>query len=154
MKKAASIIGGIALIFSLGTTLLSPLCVPCLTPFLGLAAGYLAGVFDKPSEQKPSVKIGAWAGLFGGVGMLLGQFLGTLMNGLLVGPEGAATFLNDMGFFVGGPAQVAKYYWPSLIGVTACLTLFNIALMAGLGALGSWVWWQFAGSKGDIGEVI
>jgi len=68
-------------------------------------------------------------------------------NAVLVGPEGTARMLVQMGIPAGGPAQVAEFYWPVLAVSTACLLIFDAALMSGFGALGGLLWWQMRGSK-------
>ena len=148
MKKSGLIAGAVALLFSLGAaTVISPICVPCLALIFGLLAGYLAGMFDKPVSQNQSVKAGALAGLMGGIGMLLGQSFGSVINGVVVGPEGAARMLVKMGLPAGGPAQVAEIYWPAMVIGTTCMVLVDVALMSGFGALGGLLWWQFSGNK-------
>lgn len=146
MYKSGLIIGGVALVLAIGSTLISPLCVPCLALFLGLGAGYLAGVFEKPSEQPAATKSGAIAGAVGGAGIFLGQMIGTVINGFIVGPEGVAQILEGLDL----PADMAGSagsYWASLIGGNCCMGLFSVGLMAGLGALGGLLWWQTKGKN-------
>lgn len=151
MKKSGLIAGGAAFLFSFGAAItISPLCVPCLALGFGLLGGYLAGVFDKPAEQNPSIKAGALAGLLGGAGMLLGQILGAVINGLSVGPEGTARILAQMGLPAGGPAQIAEYYWIVLALSTACLGIFDLVLTSGFGALGGLLWWKTSGSRQGV----
>ena len=147
MKKSGLITGGAALLLTFGAAIvISPLCAPCLTAFLGLLAGYLTGAFDRPDEQSRVIKSGALAGLLGGIGMLLGQVLGAVVNGVTVGPEGIARMLAQMGVPAGGPAQVAQYYWIALSLSTACLIVFDVALISGFGALGGLLWWKISGN--------
>lgn len=47
----------------------------------------------------------------GGIGMLLGQILGAVINSATVGPEGTARILAQMGIPAGGPARIAEFYW-------------------------------------------
>lgn len=148
MKKSGLIAGGIALLFSFVAAItVSPLCVPCLAFVFGLLGGYLAGVFDKPLEQLPTLKAGALAGLLGGAGLLLGQIFGAVINGLSVGPEGTARILAQMGFPAGGPAQIAEYYWTVLTLSTVCLGIIDLAFTSGFGALGGLLWWKTSGEK-------
>lgn len=155
MKKSALIAGGIAFLFSTGSaTIVSPLCVPCLTLLLGLLAGYLTGIFDKPVDQNRAVKTGTLAGLLSGIGLLLGQIIGAVVNGMLVGPEGTARMLLRMGVPAGGPNQIADIYWTALAISTACLLVFDAALMSGFGALGGLLWWKTTGNKQGTIEII
>ena len=153
MKKSGLIVGGIAFLFSVGAAIIiSPICVPCLALLFGLLAGYMASVFDKPGEQSRSIKAGALAGLVGGIGMLLGQIFGAVLNSVLVGPEGTARMLAQMGFPAGGPAQIAEFYWIVMVLSTACLVVFDAALMSGFGALGGLLWWKISGGKQGSGN--
>jgi hypothetical protein len=155
MKKSGLIAGIIALFFSFGAAaVVSPICVPCLAGLLGLLAGYLAGVFDKPGDQNRAVRTGTLAGLLGGVGMLLGQVLGAVLNAYVIGPEGVARMLAQMGLFAGGPAQIAEVYWTGIVLSTACLVVFDAALMSGFGALGGLLWWKVSGSKLGTGSIL
>jgi len=150
MLKSGLILGVVALLLAIGAALLSPLCVPCLTLLLGLGAGYLAGAFDKPSEKRGSTKSGAIAGAIGGAGALIGQAVGAVINSQLVGPGGAIQLIRQLGIQLPSgatPADIATGYWGGVIGSTCCLGLFDVALMAGLGALGGLLWWQMSGSK-------
>ena len=153
MLKSGLILGVVALLLAIGAALLSPLCVPCLTLLLGLGAGYLAGAFDKPSEKRGSTKSGAIAGAIGGAGALIGQAVGAVINSQLVGPGGAIKLIRQLGIQLPSgatPADIATGYWGGVIGSTCCLGLFDVALMAGLGALGGLLWWQMSGSKRSV----
>jgi len=143
MLKAGIIIGLVALLFAVGVALISPLCVPCLSLLLGLGAGYLAGVFEKPEEGNQTLKIGALAGVIGGIGMALGQVIGAVINSIIVGPEGAAQMIESFGLQTGGPAAIGSSYWFGVIGGTVCFGLVDIALMAGFGVLGALAWGKF-----------
>ncbi|MBN1428085.1 MAG: hypothetical protein JXB07_06845 [Anaerolineae bacterium] len=147
MYKSGIILAVVALVVVVGLTLLSPICTPCGALLLGLGAGFLAGVFDKPLDNGGSAKAGAIAGGIGGIGALLGQAIGALLNSVLLGPEGTAELLSQMGVDVGSDAAYASSYWVSTIGMAACVGIFNIALMAGLGALGGLLWWQVTGKN-------
>jgi hypothetical protein len=151
MIKSGLIFAGISLLLSAGATLLSPFCVPCLGVFLGLGAGYLAGVFDKPVSNDASAKSGALGGVIGAVGALVGQVISTIINGMVVGPAGAARLVESLGLpSTSSSANIATTYWISLVGSACCLGLLNIALMAGFGALGAILWWQFTGKKNNL----
>lgn len=143
MFKAGIIIGLAALFFAIGVALLSPLCVPCLSLLFGLGAGFLAGVFEKPEEGNETLKIGALAGVIGGIGMALGQTIGAVINSIIVGPEGAAQIIESFGLQAGGPAAIGSSYWIGIIGGTVCFGLVDIALMAGFGVLGALAWGKF-----------
>ena len=144
MLKSGLIVGVVTLVLATGAVLLSPLCVPCLAIVAGLAAGYLAGVFDKPSESGATTKTGAAAGAIGGAGALIGHLLGGLGNALILGPEGGAAFAQMLGL----PATTDPVpYYTGVFGSACCLGLVEVAIMAGLGALGGVLWYQTTGKK-------
>jgi len=150
MFRSGLIIGIIALLLAIGSALLSPLCVPCLALLLGLGAGYLAGTFDKPSDQRGAARVGVIAGALSSIGALAGQSIGALINSQLVRPADALELLRQFGMQVPlgtTPAEFARIFGASMIISTFCLGLFDIFLMAGLGTLGGLLWWQVSGSK-------
>ncbi len=150
MYKSGIILAVVALVIAVGLTLLSPICPPCAALFLGLGAGFLAGVFDKPQDNNESAKIGAIAGGIGGVGALLGQFAGAGLNAWLVGPEKAAQIMEQLGVDAGGQAGFGSGYWIGIVGSAVCVGLLDVALMAGFGAVGGLLWWQITGKKTNV----
>ena len=120
------VVGGL---FGLGITLLMPYCTPCAAVVIGLGAGFLACLWDKPSETSSSAGLGAKAGALAGVGHLGGQLLGMIANGLLVGPEGAADTLAQLGIDV--PAMTSTNYWVSQVIVNGGCGLTSVAVAAG-----------------------
>jgi hypothetical protein len=148
--QAGLIVGFIALVVALGATLISPLCTSCLALFLGLGAGFLAGVFDKPLNNNESAKSGSLAGVMGGIGATIGQMAGTAANAMIMGPEGATDFVRQLGLPASDPSAFASGYWGGLIASACCFSVLNIALMAGLGALGGLLWWRTTGKKSAI----
>lgn len=147
MLKSSLIIGVAAFLLGTGIALLSPLCVPCVAIFLGLAAGGLAGVFDKPLSSSASAKGGALAGAIGGIGAILGQMAGAGVNAVLVGPEGAQAFMQQFGMPLPSSGNFGAAYYFGVFGSACCVGLLDIALIAGLGAVGGLFWWQMAGQK-------
>jgi len=147
MFKSGLILAVISFLLATGLTLLSPMCVPCAALFLGLGAGFLAGVFDKPAEGGKAVKIGAISGVLGGIGAIVGQIVGTGINALIMGPGGAARFLSQLGMETGGQAGVAQGYWIGLFGGVICFGFLDIALMAGFGIIGALTWRGLLGKK-------
>lgn len=123
---------------------ITPLCVPLMSLFLGPAAGYLAGVFEKPQSSGRASRRGAWAGAIGGAGALLGHVAAALITVALVGPERAAEVKDALG--MGAEVNPSAYYLGAF-GGGLCTALVDIALMAGLGALGGMLWYKMAGQK-------
>ncbi len=132
----------------LGFTLLSPYCTPCASILVGLGVGFLACLWEKPRDNAAGAGTGAKAGVIAGVGYMVGEMLGMLINGLLVGPEGAAQVASQLGVDV--PVMSKGGYWVSQILLNGLCGLTNIAIAAGLGALGGLLWMQTLGKKGAV----
>jgi hypothetical protein len=143
--KSGLILAVVALIFSASSTLISPVCTPCLAIFMGIFAGYLAGIQDKPKDEGAAAKTGAGAGAIGGIGAILGQFIGAAINAKLVGPESTLNMLHQLNIPTSG--DISGYYLYAVYGSACCLGLLNVLLMAGLGALGGYLWHQMNGRK-------
>jgi hypothetical protein len=143
MLKSGLILGVVMLILTIGTTLVSPLCAPCVALFVGLGAGYLACVSDKRPESGASAKSGA----IGGVGALIGGMIGGVVNMLVVGPDRAAQMMRQFGLPYSSSSSRAAGYYFSTLGAPCCVGLFDIAFMADLGALGGLLWYQISGKK-------
>ncbi len=144
MIKAGLILGAVMLVLGIGGSLISPICVPCLALVAGIAAGYLACIFDKPLTSGGAAKAGAIAGAIGGAGALLGQIIGSILNSIWVDPQTVIDLMEQLGL----PAA----YDPGMVRITqigggVCFGLLDIVLMAGLGALGGILWQQIAGKN-------
>ncbi|GAB4428961.1 MAG: hypothetical protein Kow0031_09320 [Anaerolineae bacterium] len=132
----------VALIYMMGLTLLFPFCTVCLTPLLGLTAGYLTAWVDKPLRAESGVMGGVVAGLLTGVGAIAGQIMAALVSAVLVTNwEELPKLMNEFGF-----PQLATFdsteYWQTTLFVNSFCGVFNLALIVGLGAAGSLLWFQ------------
>ena len=155
MYRSGLILGAVALFVAAGATLISPVCAPCAVIFLGLGAGYLAGVFDKPSTSSATSRVGAIGGAVGGAGAVLGQIAGAVINSLVLGPQNLQNIYQNLGLPTGGPG-FTQGYWVGVAGSAICFSLVDVVLMAGFGALGGLLWWQTTGKKGmtTIGPTV
>jgi hypothetical protein len=145
MLKSGLIAAAVMLVLTIGTTLISPYCVPCLAILVGLGAGALGGQFDKPVDLGACAKSGAAAGAIGGLGAIVGHLVGGVINAVVVGPEGAARVLSQIGF--SSSTMTPTTYYAFTFGAACCIGLVDVLLMAGLGALGGLLWWQLAGKS-------
>ena len=151
MVKSGLIFGAVALMLIGITGVINfQLCAPCLALFMGVGAGYVAGMFDKPmGGTGGSTKAGAGAGAIGGIGALFGHMGGGLVGALRIGPEQAmaqaAELARTLGLSVPLTGVDPVSYYGSTLGFSCCFGLFEIALMAGLGALGGLLWYQMTG---------
>jgi len=161
MLKSAAILAVVSLVLAFGVTLVMPACVPCAGLMLGFGAGVLASVFDKPSDAGAAAKVGAGAGALASVGAIVAQMAGAGLNAVLVGPEGAAQLMEQWGMEMGTDAASRVGYWTGAAGSALCLSALDVALMAGLGALGGLAWRGLAagragspgtGSEASIGQ--
>ena len=153
----AGLVGAVAglLLAVMGAVVFPLACNPCAALLVGLAAGAMSGLFAKPLTGGASAGEGARAGAIATVGSLVGQMAGVLINGLIVGPEGAAELYRQ--FDVDLPID-SNLYWLSNIGGNCLCGLVNIALGAGLGALGGLLWYQISGrnqrATGPMDEAL
>lgn len=144
MYKSGILFAIVMVVMAAGIALFSPLCVPCVAIFVGLGAGYLTGIFDKPLEKNTATKNGAIAGAIAGVGSLVGHLIGGVINAVMLGPEGAAQFARQLGLpSDGSPVG----FYAGVFGGACCFGLLEIALMAGLAALGGILWFNMSGPK-------
>jgi len=144
MLKAGLIGAGVGFVLALGAALITPFCNPCVALLLGLGVGVLAAVWERPATSGAGAGEGAKAGAIAAVGGLLGQMVGAVANGLMVGPEGAAQLYRQLNIDVPLDAQT---YWIYNIGGNCLCSAFNVALGAGLGALGGLLWYQVKGKN-------
>lgn len=145
MFKSGAMAAGLMLILGGLTTLISPLCVPCLALLVGVGAGYLAGVFDRPLDSGGATKAGAVAGAVGGAGAWLAHVCGGLINAVVIGPERSAEIMRQFGLTVDASNPAA--YYIGAFGGACCMGLFEVALMVGLGAVGGILWYQLTGKN-------
>ncbi len=145
MARSGLIFGAVSLILIFGTTLISPICAPCLGIFLGLAAGYVAGVFAKPPTSGESVRIGGFAGLIAGGLGLVGELIGGAINASTYNAAAMQEVYKILGIPTTSmtPAEVLTYQ----LGGAACIGIFNVVWMAALGIAGGALWYQVVGKK-------
>jgi hypothetical protein len=149
MVKSGLIIGGVMLVLGTVFGFLFPLCIPCLALFAGAGAGYLAGMFDKPTGGTGgSAKAGAGAGAIGGAGALIGHIVGGMATALVYGPEASVELMRQFGVDVPASAATGGVgFYAGAFGAACCFGLVEVALMAGLGALGGLLWYQMTGKN-------
>ena len=147
MIKAGIIAAVVALVLSIGGSMLLAICVPCISVFIGAGAGYLACHFEPSGDGPNAAKSGAIAGAIGGIGAMLGQAIGAVINGTLIGPDAAMDFSRQLGLDVPSGFDATQGYWVGIVGTGCCIGLFDLVLMAGLGALGGLMWWQLTGKN-------
>ncbi|MFC1936282.1 hypothetical protein ACFLYP_01300 [Chloroflexota bacterium] len=140
MVKSGLIAAVAAFLLELGIALVFPLCMPCAAIVIGLIAGFLSGVFDKPIDGGQAAKIGALSGAIGTIGAVVGQIGGQIINAVVVSPEQMAEIYRTIG--IPTVIEPSTYYAGVIINII-CFGIFNLVLMVGLGAVGGLLWRQF-----------
>lgn len=142
MIKAGLIGAGVGFIYIMSLTLLNPFCTLCFTPFLGVGVGYGAGWFDRPARAESSLSRGTIAGGIASFGVIIGQMMAALINGILVtNSKQLPELMREIGlsqFTVTNSDE----YWQATLAVNSFCSVFNLALIVGLGALGGMIWFQ------------
>lgn len=142
MLKAGLIGAAVGFVLAIITTVIFPLCNPCIALLIGAGFGVLAAVWERPASQAASAAAGAKAGAIAAAGLLVGEVIGAVINGIIVGPEGAAELARQFGL----PTRLSpRAYWAYNLAGNCLCGLFNLALGAGLGALGGLLWFQARG---------
>src|SRR4030043_863777 len=152
MIKSGLIFGALAALLILGSsTILTPLCAPCVGLFLGLLAGYVAVVFDKPASSRGAVRKGGMAGAITGGVAFLGSFIASIINGALVNPSNLEALYRTLGVNNMGIDQTT--IWIGQIVGGCCIGLFNLIWMGVLGIAGGALWFQITG-KNQSGIIM
>jgi hypothetical protein len=136
MGKSSAIVGIATFILVLISGLLSSVCClasPAVAVLLGLAAGYLTAVFEKPADPKKAAVRGALAGAVAGAVALAAQLIGQTVSQYIVGANQACLLgmCNEASVPISATG-VALYYF-----FNSCFCgLILLPIMAGLGAAG------------------
>ena len=153
MIKAGLIGAAAGFIYIMSLTLLSPFCTVCLTPLLGLGVGYLAGWFDTPPSSDTSLVRGAVAGIITGLGVVVGQMLASVINAILVtNSEQLPILMRELGLtelIITDSSQ----YWQTTLTANSICSMFNLLIIAGLGAVGGLIWFQRQARVSSITNV-
>jgi len=140
--KAGLIGAGAGFIYIMSLTLLSPFCTLCVTPLLGIGVGYLAGWFDTPPNSEISLARGAVAGGITGFGVVIGQMLASVVNAILVtNSEELPKLLRQIGLSELVITD-SNQYWQATLTANSICSLFNLLIIAALGAIGGLIWFQ------------
>ena len=146
MVKSGLIFGAVAFVLVLGAAIvITPFCAPCLGFVLGIAAGYVTGVFDKPINSAESIRKGGTAGAIAGALGLLGSIIGGVINGALLNPASIQSFTQVLGMNNYTVTQTQIWTYQLVFGV--CVGLFDIVWMAILGVAGGALWFQTRGKN-------
>jgi len=151
MTKSGLIVGFIMLVMvAISAASLSPFCALCVPVISGLLAGYLMGVFDKPTKAD-ALKRGAGAGAIAGAIAIVGSLIAGVINAMVLQNPQYQIVNNALDLPSTDPAMV----WVVQIGINLCLGVVNIVLNAGLGAGGAAIWSNMnPGNESTIIETL
>ncbi len=140
MLKSSLIVGVATFILVIIGGLLSNICClasPVLGILLGLAAGFLCSVFEKPADAEKAAVRGAITGaVAGGVG-LVAQFIGQMIGQLILGNNIACI----PGMCQESAAPISQTSVTLFAVFNSCFFgLILVPIMAGLGAVGAVLW--------------
>ena len=127
-------------------------CGPCVALLGGAAAGYWVNRRLEAETSDRAMRQGARAGAWAGLGAFLGHTLGGLIGAAVLGPGTAAQqtapWLRALGLpeLPANPNPVT--YYGGALFASCCFGLFDVAVMAGVGALAGMVWYQM-GRRGQ-----
>jgi len=145
MIKSGIIVGAIAFVYLLVTSVAMGLCTPVEAIILGLLAGVLAVYFDKPQIANKAAISGGIAGLIAGILGVIGNVVGTLIKTyVLFTPE----TVNSLAGQITGMGSSSFDSSISTLGTfvsLGCCVILDLVLMVGLGALGGYLWYQYKG---------
>jgi MFS family permease len=144
MLKAGLIGAGVGFVLAIIAALITPLCNPCVALLLGLGVGALAAGWERSTTSGASAGEGAKAGAIASAGGLVGQMIGAVANGFIVGPEGIAEIYRRLDIDM---PLTPRMYWVSMLSGNCVCAVVNVALGAGLGALGGILWYQISGKN-------
>ncbi len=86
---------------------MSPICSICVAIGLGLGAGYVAGVYDRPLSNDASLRAGLIAGALTGGLMIPGGIIAAVINAGSMQSGGGQALTEIFGL----PPQPAEVFW-------------------------------------------
>ncbi len=150
MIRSALILGAISFIYMMVANIAMVPCAPFLAIILGILAGALAGIFDKPQLVNKAAVSGAMAGGLAGIGAVVGNTAGLLIRTFVVfTPQTITSMLTDLTGVSYTETEASLY---SLIPVCCC-AITDLILMAAAGALGGYLWYQYQAKKHSAGAT-
>lgn len=138
MMKSGLNFGVLGFVLVLVISLVSPLCSLCVTLLLGLGAGYVAANTERPLASNEGTRIGAGAGALAGGLVIPGQLIAAAINASAMQGPGGQVFNELLGLPPADPTTV----WLAQLAVGCCIGLLNLGVFAGMGAVGSALWFR------------
>ena len=144
MVRSGLILGIIAFIYLLVTNVVMVICTPFEAVCIGILAGALAGILDKPANRKTAIIRGAIAGLIAGIGGILGNLAGQAIRDTgVITPQTITNLTNQLG----GQTTIENLSTYTTLGVLICCLAADLVLVPASGALGGLIWWMLKGKR-------
>jgi hypothetical protein len=147
MIKSGIIVGAIAFVYLFVTSIAMGLCAPVEAIILGLMAGALAVILDKPQLANKAALSGGIAGLIAGIIGVIGNVAGTLLKTYVIfTPETITSVANQLtgtqsSAFDSTISTISTFF------TAGCCVVIDLILMVGLGALGGYLWFAYKNKK-------
>ncbi len=158
LRNTVLIFGITSFILVLVVTFLLGCCTPCIAVLLGAGAGWLAAYWTSAETQNAAVRVGALAGALSGLGALAGQLVGAILAVRLVTPEmvndayeWVTQFYQSLGSqgLEGFETPGTEFVTRAAVITQAGCGLFNVAIMAGLGALAGLLTFRYRNGRSE-----
>ncbi len=147
MIRSGIIVGAIAFVYLFVTSVAMPICAPLEAGLLGLFAGFLAAVFDKPPVVNKAALRGAIAGLITSIFAVIGGVAGYLIRVYVVfTPEATNSVVNQLLQTEPSASDATTDVLSNILSL-GCCNCTNLMLIIGLGALGGYLWYRWKGPK-------
>jgi hypothetical protein len=143
MIKSGIIVGAIAFVYLFVTNATMAICTPFEAVILGLMAGALAVVFDKPQLANKAALSGGVAGLIAAIFAVIGNVAGNLLKTYVIfTPETISSVGNQLtGMQTTGFDSTISTL--STFFSLGCCVITDLVLMVGLGVLGGYLWFRY-----------
>jgi hypothetical protein len=136
MVKAGLISGAVMFVIVFASAfLISPLCALCAPWLIGLLAGYLTGVFEKPAADQANRR-GATAGAIAGAIGIPGSMIAAVINAAVLQDPNNQVVSEMFDLPAASPAMV----WAVQLGLSLCIGLLNTGFAALMGLAGASLW--------------
>jgi hypothetical protein len=147
MIKSGIIVGAIAFVYLFVTSIAMGLCAPFEAIILGLMAGALAVILDKPQLANKAAISGGIAGLIAGIFAVVGNVIGYVVkSSVIITSETISSVANQL---TGTQTSAIDSTVSTITSffTLGCCVIIDLILMVGLGALGGYLWFAYKNKK-------
>jgi hypothetical protein len=152
MIRSAVIVGVVTFVYFFVTSVAMPLCSPCEAVLLGLLAGFLAAVFDKPQSPNTALVRGGLTALIASILGLIGGIAGYLIRVYVVFPPEATNAVVDQLLGTEPSEWEGATDVISTVLSLGCCSVTDLVLMSAFGVLGGFAWFRWKGKPAAAGR--